>query len=89
MKNSHGFTILACVIVCNIIYTKDSVLVENMHDIPYMHTHEVGPEVVSAMTRACSRVRHVFDTGPVGVQILAGANKQALAVAMATGKVTC
>ncbi|XP_060561400.1 uncharacterized protein F13E9.13, mitochondrial-like isoform X1 [Ruditapes philippinarum] len=61
----------------------DSVLVENMHDIPYLHTQEVGPEVVSTMTRACSRVRQVFDTGPVGVQILAGANKQGLAVAVA------
>ncbi|XP_053401619.1 uncharacterized protein F13E9.13, mitochondrial-like [Mercenaria mercenaria] len=61
----------------------DSVLVENMYDIPYLHTQDVGPEVVSVMTRACTRVRHMFDTGPVGVQTLAGANKQGLAVALA------
>lgn len=61
-------------------------LVENMHDIPYLHTQDVGPEVVSVMTRACASVRQVFDSGPVGVQVLAGANKQALAIALAAGR---
>ena len=64
---------------------QDSVLVENMNDIPYQHTRAVGSEVVSVMTRACARVRRVFDSGPVGVQVLAGANRQALAVALASG----
>ncbi|WAR11512.1 YSMU-like protein [Mya arenaria] len=63
----------------------DSVLIENMHDIPYQHSGDVGPEVVSMMTSAAVRVRKAFDSGPVGVQILAGANNQALAVALATG----
>lgn len=57
-----------------------------MHDVPYLHTDAVGPEVVATMTAAASRVRAVFDTGPVGIQILAGANHQAMAVALATGR---
>ncbi|KAH3849870.1 hypothetical protein DPMN_092274 [Dreissena polymorpha] len=63
----------------------DSVLIENMHDIPYLHSSAVGPEVVSVMTAAASVVRSVFSHAPVGVQILAGANQQALAVALAAG----
>ena len=61
----------------------DSVLVENIWDIPYLQSESVGPEVVSTMTRACLQVRKVFKNGPVGVQILAGANVHALAVALA------
>ena len=60
-------------------------LLENMHDLPYLHTSAVGPEVVATMTLVCSKVREVFTTGPVGVQVLAGANQQALAVAHAAG----
>ena len=60
-------------------------LVENMHDVPYLHTNAVGPEVVATMTMACSKVRETFTRGPVGVQVLAGANEQALAVAQAAG----
>ncbi|KAK3607391.1 hypothetical protein CHS0354_022553 [Potamilus streckersoni] len=63
----------------------DSVLVENMHDVPYLPGAQIGPEVVSAMTAACVEVKDVFQNGPVGVQILAGANQQALAVAIAAG----
>ena len=60
-------------------------LLENMHDVPYLHTSAVGPEVVATMTLVCSKVKEVFTTGPVGVQVLAGANQQALAVAHAAG----
>jgi len=56
-----------------------------MHDLPYTQSNLVGPEVVAVMTAAALRVRAVFDCGPVGVQILAGANQQALAVALAAG----
>ena len=66
---------------------QDSVLVENMHDVPYLHTSAVGPEVVATMTMACSKVRETFTRGPVGVQVLAGANEQALAIAQAAGTV--
>ena len=69
-----------------LINFQDSVLLENMHDVPYLHTSSVGPEVVATMTMACSKVREVFTTGPVGVQVLAGANEQALAIAHAAGR---
>ena len=61
----------------------DAVLIENMHDTPYL-LREVGPEIVAAMTVASQAVVDAVDV-PVGIQILAGANKAALAVAHATG----
>src|SRR6185503_1168022 len=43
-----------------------------------------GPEIVSAMTAIGSAVRNVIkDSKPLGVQVLAGANRAALAVAQA------
>jgi len=61
----------------------DAILIENMHDTPYM-LRDVGPEIVAAMTVATQAVIDAVDL-PIGVQILAGANKAALAVAHATG----
>jgi membrane complex biogenesis BtpA family protein len=61
----------------------DAVLVENMHDRPYLR-RSVGPETVAAMSVVVAAVRSAIDR-PVGVQILAGANRAALAVAHATG----
>ncbi len=61
----------------------DAVMLENMHDTPYM-LREVGPEVVACMTAVTSAVRCALDV-PLGVQILAGANTAALAVAHASG----
>lgn len=61
----------------------DAVLLENMHDRPYLRG-VVGPEIVSAMTAAACAVRAEFE-GPCGVQVLAGANQEALAVAVAAG----
>lgn len=61
----------------------DAVLVENMHDAPYL-LREVGPEIVSSMTLATKAVVDAVDL-PVGIQILAGANKAAIAVALTTG----
>lgn len=63
-------------------------MLENMHDVPYMHTSQVGPEITAAMSVICAEVRRVFYPGPVGVQVLAGANKQALAIAKAAGRST-
>ena len=54
-----------------------------MHDTPYL-LREVGPEIVSAMTIAIGAIVEAVDV-PVGVQILAGANRAAIAVAHATG----
>ncbi len=61
----------------------DALILENMHDVPYMR-REVGPEIVASMTRVAQAVRERVSV-PIGVQILAGANRAALAVAHAVG----
>lgn len=58
-------------------------MIENMHDAPYLN-RSVGPEITAAMTSVAREVRKIFG-GPMGIQILAGANKEALAVAQAAG----
>ena len=61
----------------------DAVYIENMHDVPYLRG-EVGPEIVAAMTAIGTEVKS--ESGlPVGIQILAGANVEAMAVAQAGG----
>ena len=57
------------------------ILIENTHDRPYLKG-SVGPEIVAAMSVVGAEVRRAV-TLPVGVQILAGANSSALAVALA------
>ena len=59
----------------------DAILIENMHDAPYL-MRDVGAETVAAFTRAACEVRAAVDL-PLGVQVLAGANRAALAVALA------
>lgn len=61
----------------------DAIMLENMHDVPYLN-RSVGPEIVAAMTTICAAVRQAVSL-PLGVQILAGANREAVAVAHATG----
>ena len=57
--------------------------IENMHDRPYLRGG-VGPEIVSAMTAIACAIKADVNL-PLGVQILAGANREALAVAHASG----
>ncbi len=57
--------------------------IENMHDRPYLK-RGVGPEIVAAMTAVAREVRREVRL-PLGVQVLAGANREALAVALAAG----
>lgn len=59
----------------------DGIIVENMHDVPYLRG-EVGPEIVAAMTAIAAAVKDECRL-PVGVQLLAGANIEAMAVAHA------
>ena len=60
----------------------DALLVENMGDVPYLKAH-VAPETVAAMAVVTAAV---VELGlPTGVQVLAGANRQALGLAAATG----
>lgn len=61
----------------------DAIMLENMHDVPYL-MRNVGPEIVAAMTHIASAVRAVVPV-PLGLQILAGANHAAIAVAHAAG----
>ncbi|NNE43007.1 MAG: BtpA/SgcQ family protein, partial [Gemmatimonadetes bacterium] len=61
----------------------DSLILENMHDVPYL-LRDVGPEVVAGMTAVAAAVRRAVDL-PLGIQVLAGANRAALAVAQAAG----
>ena len=52
------------------------ILLENMFDRPYLKCH-VGPEIVAAMTRVACEVRNAVGKDfPIGIQILAGANKE-------------
>jgi membrane complex biogenesis BtpA family protein len=60
-----------------------AVSVENMHDRPYLRGG-VGPEIVAAMTLAVAAVRAAVSV-PVGLQILAAADREAVAVAHAAG----
>jgi membrane complex biogenesis BtpA family protein len=61
----------------------DGLMVENMHDVPYLRGG-VGPEVVAAMAVVARAVKSEAGL-PVGVQILAGANVESVAVAHAAG----
>jgi len=61
----------------------DAIMIENMHDRPYLN-RTVGPEIVAAITAVAVELRRNFDLS-MGIQILAGANKAALAVALAAG----
>ena len=57
----------------------NSIMIENMHDVPYLK-NGVGHEVSSLMTLIAHYIKRETNL-PVGIQILAGANKEALAVA--------
>lgn len=60
-----------------------ALLLENMHDVPYLRG-AVGPEITAAMAVVAAAAAERVDC-PVGVQVLAGANREALAVALAAG----
>ncbi|MBI3929053.1 MAG: BtpA/SgcQ family protein [Armatimonadetes bacterium] len=61
-----------------------ALMVENMHDRPYLPRGRCGPETVAAMAAAAREIRRAVEL-PLGVQVLAGANREALAVAAACG----
>lgn len=58
-------------------------MLENMHDTPYLRG-QVGPEIVAAMAIVARAVKQAAAL-PCGVQILAAANREAIAVAHAAG----
>ena len=57
----------------------DALLIENMHDLPYLKRN-VGPEIIASMSVIARALRETVEL-PMGIQILAGANRAALAVA--------
>lgn len=60
----------------------DAILIENMHDVPYLKGF-AGPEIIACMTAVSTEIRKSVRI-PVGIQILASANREALAVALAS-----
>jgi membrane complex biogenesis BtpA family protein len=61
----------------------DAIILENMHDVPYIRGR-VDPETTAAMTVVANAIKYETML-PIGVQLLAGANIEALGVALACG----
>ncbi len=61
----------------------DALMIENMHDIPYQK-NKVSPEIVAMMSIIAYEIKQNTAL-PLGIQVLAGANIQALSVAKAAG----
>jgi hypothetical protein len=59
------------------------IVIENIGDRPFLK-RAVGPEIVAAMAAVGREVKRAVSV-PLGVQVLAGANREALAVALACG----
>jgi hypothetical protein len=60
-----------------------ALMIENMFDRPYL-AGAAGPEIVAAMTAVGRELRREVPL-PLGVQVLAAANRESLAVALACG----
>ena len=63
----------------------DGIIIENMHDVPYVQKQEIGPEIVAGMSHIATRLRENFPKVPLGVQVLTAGNKEAIAVAKCAG----
>lgn len=61
----------------------EAILIENMHDRPYL-LRQVGPEITSFLAVIGYELKRLVKI-PCGVQVLAGANQEALGVAQAAG----
>ncbi len=59
----------------------DALAIENMHDIPYLNGR-VGPEITAMMSVIGYVVKRTIKL-PCGIQVLAAANREALAAALA------
>uniref|UniRef100_A0A0K0DXZ2 BtpA family membrane complex biogenesis protein n=1 Tax=Strongyloides stercoralis TaxID=6248 RepID=A0A0K0DXZ2_STRER len=70
-------------------YNVDGIILENMNDIPYLHPSKIGPEIVAMMTTCAMETLSVLSNERenflLGIQILAGGNKEALSIAHSTG----
>ena len=63
----------------------DGMLVENMHDLPWLTSDKLGPETTACMAAICKEIRRECPSMPIGIQVLTAGNKEALAIAKATG----
>ena len=63
----------------------DGLLVVNAHDAPALAEAEVGPEVVAYLTRVAAAVKRHAGRLPVGVRVVDGTGRLALAVANGAG----
>ncbi|KAK9885959.1 hypothetical protein WA026_013835 [Henosepilachna vigintioctopunctata] len=62
----------------------DGILIENMHDIPYIQSRDFQPDTVACLARICTEVKKITPPNfPIGLQVLAGGNKEAIAIAKA------
>ena len=61
----------------------DAIMIENMHDVPYLNNN-AGPEITAAMAIIAYEVKVKTELS-IGIQILAGANKAAVAAAHSAG----
>ena len=59
----------------------DGLIIENMHDVPYLN-RTVGPEIIASMSVVAKEIKKEIEL-PCGIQVLAGANQGALAIAKA------
>ena len=63
----------------------DGLLVENAHDAPAVAEAETGHEVVAYLTRVAAAVKRHAGRLPVGVRVVEGTGRVALAVALGAG----
>lgn len=59
----------------------DGVMIENMHDRPYVQPPH-GPETVAALTRVALAVKAALPRMPMGIQVLSCGEREALAIAL-------
>ena len=69
-----------------LLFFQDGMLVENMHDLPWLTSDKLGPETTACMAAICKEIRRECPSMPIGIQVLTAGNKEALAIAKATGR---
>lgn len=63
----------------------DGIMIENMHDVPWLRPEEFGAETIASMAIVASAIRREFPSIPIGIQVLSSGNKQALGIAKVAG----
>ncbi|XP_071817835.1 uncharacterized protein F13E9.13, mitochondrial-like isoform X1 [Apostichopus japonicus] len=63
----------------------DAIMLENMHDLPYLPPHKIGPEITAGMAAVAYNVKRSLPHLPCGIQVLSAGNNIAIAIAQAAG----